>query len=398
MKKILPAIGIGLAGILFLTGCGNKKADMQDKTTANPNTTKLNHLLSPATAKVPEDSQTTTNNQLYSQFYKQKGQWYWKLSSKDDGTIDDSKIKSLNETDQNGVYNFSMVSNQCKPYTLKFNWINGGRQAYTVNASYHHVNSNFILADANTANNWQAGAPQVVQRTWATDFASNSGSDAQKLPYTKQFLNITSTAMSSFTNEYDTNHRLYNSDTIAKTSNVSYMQTGDDTYVLKAYGTDQTPIVYSINAQGNNQIEVTGLTSGSLTLTKSATTQPATSSTTASLQSASTTSGSTATPAAPTTNHLTDQQVVNWIWPYVKAKYPNMAVNSTDFTYMPQMRNGQLYVNVMENHNSQAFKKSGVDTGTNPQVASFRVTANGALEQMDATTGDWAVVSTSYGG
>lgn len=398
MKKILPAIGIGLAGILFLTGCGNKKADMQDKTTANPNTTKLNHLLSPATAKVPEDSQTTTNNQLYSQFYKQKGQWYWKLSSKDDGTIDDSKIKSLNETDQNGVYNFSMVSNQCKPYTLKFNWINGGRQAYTVNASYHHVNSNFILADANTANNWQAGAPQVVQRTWATDFASNSGSDAQKLPYTKQFLNITSTAMSSFTNEYDTNHRLYNSDTIAKTSNVSYMQTGDDTYVLKAYGTDQTPIVYSINAQGNNQIEVTGLTSGSLTLTKSATTQPATSSTTASLQSASTTSGSTATPAAPTTNHLTDQQVVNWIWPYVKAKYPNMAVNSTDFTYMPQMRNGQLYVNVMENHNSQAFKKSGVDTGTNPQVASFRVTANGALEQMDATTGDWAVVSNSYGG
>ena len=398
MKKILPAIGIGLAGILFLTGCGNKKADMQDKTTANPNTTKLNHLLSPATAKVPEDSQTTTNNQLYSQFYKQKGQWYWKLSSKDDGTIDDSKIKSLNETDQNGVYNFSMVSNQCKPYTLKFNWINGGRQAYTVNASYHHVNSNFILADANTANNWQAGAPQVVQRTWATDFASNSVSDAQKLPYTKQFLNITSTAMSSFTNEYDTNHRLYNSDTIAKTSNVSYMQTGDDTYVLKAYGTDQTPIVYSINAQGNNQIEVTGLTSGSLTLTKSATTQPATSSTTASLQSASTTSGSTATPAAPTTNHLTDQQVVNWIWPYVKAKYPNMAVNSTDFTYMPQMRNGQLYVNVMENHNSQAFKKSGVDTGTNPQVASFRVTANGALEQMDATTGDWAVVSNSYGG
>ena len=398
MKKILPAIGIGLAGILFLTGCGNKKADMQDKTTANPNTTKLNHLLSPATAKVPEDSQTTTNNQLYSQFYKQKGQWYWKLSSKDDGTIDDSKIKSLNETDQNGVYNFSMVSNQRKPYTLKFNWINGGRQAYTVNASYHHVNSNFILADANTANNWQAGAPQVVQRTWATDFASNSGSDAQKLPYTKQFLNITSTAMSSFTNEYGTNHRLYNSDTIAKTSNVSYKQTGDDTYVLKAYGTDQTPIVYSINAQGNNQIEVTGLTSGSLTLTKSATTQPATSSTTASSQSASTTSGSTATPAAPTTNHLTDQQVVNWIWPYVKAKYPNMAVNSTDFTYMPQMRNGQLYVNVMENHNSQAFKKSGVDTGTNPQVASFRVTANGALEQMDATTGDWAVVSNSYGG
>lgn len=398
MKKILPAAIIGLTGILLLTGCGNKKADMQDKTTANPNATKLNHLLSPATAKVPEDSQATTNDQLYSQFYKSKGQWYWKLSSKQDGTIDNSKIKSLSATDQKDVYNFSMVSNQRKSYTLKFNWLNGGHQAYTVNASYHHVNSNFILADANTDTDWQTGAPQAVQGTWATDFANNSGSDAQKLPYTKQFLNITSSAIGSFTNEYDTNHRLYNSDTIAKASNVSYKQTGDDTYVLKAYGNDQTPIVYNISVQSNNQIEVNGLTSGSLTMSKSATTEPTTGSQTASSQSPSTTSGSTANQAAPSTNHLTDQQVVNWIWPYVKAKYPNMAVDSTDFTYMPQMRNGQLYVNVLENHNSQAFKKSGVDTGTNPQVASFRVTASGALEQMDATTGDWAVVSNSYGG
>ena len=75
-----------------------------------------------------------------------------------------------------------------------------------------------------------------------------------------------------------------------------------------------------------------------------------------------------------------------------------MNVASTDFTYMPQMRNGQMYVNVLENHSAAVFKNGGVDTGTNPQVASFRVTANGALEQMDATTGDWSVVSSGYNG
>lgn len=93
MKKILPFIGVGLAGVLLLAGCGNKKADMQDSSAANPSASKLNGLLSPATAKVPEDSQTTNEDPVYSQFYKSKGQWYWKLSSKQDGTIDNSQIK-----------------------------------------------------------------------------------------------------------------------------------------------------------------------------------------------------------------------------------------------------------------------------------------------------------------
>lgn len=398
MKKILPFIGVGLAGVLLLAGCGNKKADMQDSSAANPSASKLNGLLSPATAKVPEDSQTTNADPVYSQFYKSKGQWYWKLSSKQDGTIDNSQIKSLKSTDQKNVYDFSMVSNQNKKYHLTFNWINGSHQAYTVNAAYHKVNSTFILADATSSESWQTGAPQAVQGTWATDFANNSGSDAQKLPYTKQFLNITSSATSSFINEYDSNHRLYNCETSNKTSQVTYKSTGQDGYVIKSYQADQTPVVYTINVVSDNQINVSGLTSGTLSMTKSATsatTAGSESSTTS--QSGSTTSSSTSQ-SASNDNHLTDAQVVNWIWPYVKAKYPNMNVASTDFTYMPQMRNGQLYVSVLENHNAAAFKKSGVDTNTNPQVASFRVTSSGALEQMDATTGDWTVVSNGYGG
>ncbi|MGF2384567.1 hypothetical protein [Lentilactobacillus otakiensis] len=396
MKKILPLIAVGLASALLLAGCGHKKADMEDATTAPSNSTKLNNLLTPAKVKVPEDSQTSNNDQLYSQFYKKDGQWYWKLTSQQDGTIDNSQIKSLKSTNQTDVYNFSMVSNQNKKYNLKFNWINGGHQAYTVNAAYHNVDSNFILADAKVSGQWQTGAPEAIQGTWATDFANNSGSDAQKLPFTKQFLNITASATSSFLNEYDSNHRLYNSETSNKTTNLFYKENGNDSYVLKSYNANQTPVVYSISVINNNQIKVDGLTTGSLTMSKSATS----STTAASASSASSQSGSVAssTTTNANSNHLTDQQVVNWIWPYVQAKYPNMNVASTDFTYMPQMKDGQLYVNVLENHNAAAFKKSGVDTGTNPQVASFRVTASGALQQMNATTGDWATVSSSYNG
>ncbi|WP_251908463.1 hypothetical protein [Lentilactobacillus kefiri] len=397
MKKILPLIGISLTGVLLLAGCGHKQADKEDASTAPSSSTKLNNLLSPAKAKVPDDSQSSNGDQLYSQFYKKGGQWYWKLTSQDDGTIDNSQIKSLKSTGQNDVYNFSMVSNKNKSYNMKFNWINGGHQAYTVNAAYHNVNNNFVLADAKVSGQWQTGAPQAVQGTWATDFTNNSGNDAQKLPFTKQFLNITSTATSSFVNEYDTNHRLYNSETANKTTNVSYKQDGDN-YVLKSYDSNETPVVYSISVMGNNEIKVDGLTSSSLTMSQSATspTTSASESSAVTFQSGSAAvSGSTAN---TTTSHLTDQQVVNWIWPYVKAKYPNMNVESTDFTYMPQMKNGQMYVNVLENHNAAAFKKSGVDSGTNPQVASFRVTSSGALEQMDATTGDWSVVSSGYNG
>ncbi|WP_057823189.1 hypothetical protein [Lentilactobacillus sunkii] len=395
MKKMIPMIGVGLAGVLLLAGCGHKQSNAEDASTAPANSTKLNNLLSPAKVKVPEDSQNSNGDQVYSQFYKKGGQWYWKLTSQQDGTIDNSQIKSMKSTDQNDVYNFSMVSNKNKSYNMKFNWINGGHQAYTVNAAYHNVNSDFILADAKVAGQWQTGAPQAVQGTWATDFTENSGNDAQKLPFTKQFLNITSSATSSFVNEYDSNHRLYNSETANKTSNVSYKQNGDS-YIVKSYNSDETPVVYSISLISNNQIKVDGLTSSDLTMSKSAT-SPTTSSSqsSATSQSGSAVNGST---AAATSSHLTDQQVVNWIWPYVKAKYPNMNVASTDFTYMPQMRNGQMYVNVLENHSAAVFKNSGVDTGTNPQVASFRVTSDGALEQMDATTGDWSVVSSGYNG
>ena len=209
-------------------------------------------------------------------------------------------------------------------------------------------------------------------------------------------MNITASATSSFLNEYDSNHRLYNSETSNKTTNLFYKENGNDSYVLKSYNANQTPVVYSISVVNNNQIKVDGLTTGSLIMSKSATS----STTAASASSASSQSGSVAssTTTNANSNHLTDQQVVNWIWPYVQAKYPNMNVASTDFTYMPQMKDGQLYVNVLENHNAAAFKKSGVDTGTNPQVASFRVTASGALQQMNATTGDWTTVSSGYNG
>lgn len=396
MKKIIPLMSVGLAGILLLAGCGHKKSDAEDASTAPSNSTKLNNLLSPAKAKVPEDSQNNNGDQLYSQFYKKNGQWYWKLTSQQDGTIDNSQIKSMKSTDENNVYNFSMVSNKKKSYNMQFNWINGGHQAYTVNAAYHNVNNNFILADAKVSGEWQTGAPQAIQGTWATDFTNNSGNDSQKLPFTKQFLNITSSATSSFVNEYDTNHRLYNSETANKTSDVSYKQNGNN-YIVKSYNDDETPVVYSISLINNNQIKVDGLTSSSLTMSKSAT-SPTTSASQSSAvsQSGSTISGST--PAAASSSHLTDQQVVNWIWPYVKAKYPDINVASTDFTYMPQMKDGEMYVNVLENHSAAVFKNSGVDSGTNPQVASFRVTSDGALEQMNATTGDWSVVSSGYNG
>lgn len=398
MKKLLLMLSISFATVMLLAGCNSNRADLNNTNThsSNQSSQKLTNLLSPATAKVPEDTQAANDNQLYSQFYQDGGQWHWKLTSKQAGTIDDSQVKSLKSTNQKYVFRLAMVGRNNKKYHLNFNWINGGHLAYTIRSSYHNVDASFVLADASQSTDWQTGAPQALQGTWATNYTNNPNNSNQNLPYIKRFLNITNTSTSSFVNEYDSNHRLYNSNTSTNNDNVSYQTAGQGTYVLKSYTNTNAPVVYRITLVNNNQIKVTGITSTPLTLSKSSSTPTTNSSSvTASSQSGSTTTtnGSTTQQASGSTaNHLTDQQVVNMIWPQVKSLYPNINVNSTDFTYMPQMQNGLLYVDVLENHNAPAFKNRDVDPNSSPRVASFRVNANGQLEEMNATTGDWAVV------
>ncbi|EHO51670.1 hypothetical protein [Lentilactobacillus kisonensis] len=397
MKTRILFISLVSAGVMSIPGCNRNKADLNNSNNHNNSSNQLNQLLSPATAKVPEDSQTDKPNLLYSQFYKDGNQWHWKLSSKQDGLIDDSQIKSVKSAGQKDVYKFNLVSNTNKKYQLNFNWINGGHQAYTINTSYHSVDANFILADTNQSAEWHNGTPQALEGSWATDYTKNPN-NSQQLPYIKQFLNITDTTTNSFVNEYDGNHRLYNSNTNSNTNNLSYQATSQGLYVLKSYSNTSTPVVYNIAIINANQIKVTGLTSAPLTLVKSSSTATTTQDQdpiTSSQSGSSTASSATSQQATPgtTSNHLTDQQVVNWIWPQVKSIYPNMNVSSTDFTYMPQMRNGLLYVDVLENHDAAVFKNSKVDSNTDPRVASFRVNSSGQLEEMDSTTGSWIVVS-----
>ncbi|GHP14564.1 hypothetical protein YK48G_19890 [Lentilactobacillus fungorum] len=401
MKKLLIAISVSFAGLMLLAGCKGNQADLNNTPKKSNNSSqKLDQLLSPAEKKVPADD-SSNQSSLISQFYQSGGRWHWKLSSSQSGTIDDSQVNSLKSTGTKYVYQLKLKSHQNKHYTLKFNWINGGHQAYTIDSNYHNFHANFILADANQRTDaWQDGAPQVLQGTWATAYTTTGSSQT---PYTKRFLMITESTTSSVTNQYDQNHRLYNSSTDLNNDQVSYQLAGQDTYLLKSYSSGHTPTVYQLTLLSSNQIRVSGLTSTPLTLSKSATmpTTDQNSNSTTRSQSSAANSSSSSSQAATTSSHsaqLTDQQLVNWVWPEVKALYPNTNVQSTDFTYLPQKRAGMLYLDVLENHSATIFKNHQVDPNTNPKVASFRVNSTGQLEEMNPTTGNWTVVSDTYGG
>lgn len=72
--------------------------------------------MSSVTETATEDPDTRTNEDTaYSQFYKQSGNWYWKLTSDKRGTIEVGKVSRVKKSDGDEI--ISVTSQVYEPGT-----------------------------------------------------------------------------------------------------------------------------------------------------------------------------------------------------------------------------------------------------------------------------------------
>ena len=90
--------------------------------------------------------------------------------------------------------------------------------------------------------------------------------------------------------------------------------------------------------------------------------------------------------------NLTSQQVQNWVARYLDGNY-----QTGDLTYaMNKDENGDLLIQVKENHQSTNMQNQGADPNTAPTVGWFKINGQGQLLKSPDAGASWNVVSNSY--
>lgn len=98
--------------------------------------------------------------------------------------------------------------------------------------------------------------------------------------------------------------------------------------------------------------------------------------------------------AATTANgqNLTTAQVQAWVTRYVSGDY-----QAGDLSYaMSKDENGELVIQVRENHNSANQQAQGADTNTAPTVGWFKINSQGQLLSSADAGASWQVISNRY--
>ncbi|MFR0553442.1 hypothetical protein ACLUXD_02265 [Loigolactobacillus coryniformis subsp. coryniformis] len=90
--------------------------------------------------------------------------------------------------------------------------------------------------------------------------------------------------------------------------------------------------------------------------------------------------------------NLTTAQVQDWVAQHVSGNY-----QSDDLGYeMSKDANGELVIQVRENHNSANMQAQGADAGTAPTIGWFKINSQGQLLSSPDAGASWSVVSNSY--
>lgn len=90
--------------------------------------------------------------------------------------------------------------------------------------------------------------------------------------------------------------------------------------------------------------------------------------------------------------NLTTAQVQDWVAQHVSGNY-----QADDLGYeMSKDANGELVIQVRENHNSANMQAQGADAGTAPTIGWFKINSQGQLLSSPDAGASWSVVSNSY--
>ncbi|MFC6171225.1 hypothetical protein [Loigolactobacillus jiayinensis] len=176
------------------------------------------------------------------------------------------------------------------------------------------------------------------------------------------------------------------SDTSQKTSQVS-----KKTSSKKAASTDSATNSAS-SASSSADASSTSANESTAVSASDTSSSSTTASTTSSAASASATAQSqTATTSADGLN-LTTAQVQNWVARNISGNYQD-----GDLSYaMSKDANGELVIQVRENHNSANMQAQGADTSTAPTIGWYKVNSQGQLLRSPDAGASWNVVSSSY--
>lgn len=160
--------------------------------------------------------------------------------------------------------------------------------------------------------------------------------------------------------------------------------------------TKQETSQVSKNAQSkqasSNTSKKTAAAESSDKTTSDASSSKQTSSTSDSATSQSQTQQQTSDQTTANAQNLTSQQVQNWVARYLDGNY-----QTGDLTYtMNKDQNGELLIQVKENHQSTNMQNQGADPNTSPTIGWFKVNSQGQLLKSPDAGASWNVVSNSY--
>jgi len=268
----IKVIGISVLALLAvgLTGCGHHQTKSADKassrqsvvkkqaaTKAGASSTKketpkpsaLTTLLNGLTQKNAEDRSTQSNGELtYSQFYYQKGNWHWQVTSQNRGTIASGTVDSI-QSSQDGDYKLAMKSPKGEAYTLELTYTNKSAD-YTVKTSYQHIKGVYIIGD--TTGVWKTGAPSELVGTWSTGFAPSTRTDDKKIAYDRTRFFISDQSIDGQIDSFTKNYTVYQTGNGWGANNAVYYQSlGQGTYLLKTYSDKYLGSVYRVILSGN---------------------------------------------------------------------------------------------------------------------------------------------------
>lgn len=382
MKSFFKVTLIALLAIGGLSGCQSKATNhrnaksattktvssSQTTTTAHsdkaatPPTSALTTVLSPLTAKLPEDQSSRTNGgeTTYSQFYYHQHAWNWQLSSAKRGTIAAGQITGIKSEDH-GDAQLTLVTKQ-GTYSLEL-MVSG--DYYTVKTSYQHISGTYILGDNNQA--WQAGVPRKLVGTWSTAIYPKQIQDQPKLAYERTRFYISNDNLDGNITRFTKNYTMADHGTGWGANDEVYSKNlGNGTYLLKAYASAENNLmaVYRVQLVGN-QLKMS-FGDGPTTL-KRVSRHPGLA------------DGSDNHAAAS----LTKDQISNWIERHL-SDFDNQHHDYQKPTYtFGHDNHGRITIDVYDD---------GANSETAPQIGRFRITAKGVLQAMDKS-GVWDSVS-----
>ncbi|GAK47554.1 putative lipoprotein [Secundilactobacillus oryzae JCM 18671] len=375
---------------LILGGCQTKTQNKANSSssdtkvakkskTARPKPSDITSTLNRIKGKFAEDQQTRTNGGelTYSSFYWKNSAWHWELISEKRGVIADGKVNSISIGKAGNPDNLRMVSSSGENYSLKLS-VTG--EFYTIQTTYKDIKGSYVVGD--TDGKWTDSAPAKLQASWRSGFEKTRtvmGDDDSTYPYIKVTFSIMPDSLTGV-------NVLYKSDKKAKlegngwgiNDHLMSKQVALNTYLLKSYSGNELFSVYKVEYVSSRKIR-TRFGSKLVSLTKVGAGQ----------------SYAVSNSVGKDTTNLTKEQVKKWVWSDVRK---NNEFTMADYYFEQFQKDGLLYIDVRENHDSKNMKAAGAAPSVSPRAALYRINENGQLEKYKITVdGDeWNVVSDDY--